>query len=662
MSGFDPDAYLTQSSAAPAFDPDAYLSSTTTDAPEPATKTGRQHAADVADVVLKHPFTSAIGMGENVLSSITGGAGAVADAVTLSEPGTHDWAYRPRTEAGQGFAQAGADEAAALGRGFDKIPAATLTIPGAPPVISTLPGSSIETPAGDSPFGQTLKRYGPEALAATGTVAGAGALAQGVTSRFGAPRDIPPANAPTPPVESGQAALDRAYAKQSMGAASTAPRITGLPVEAQQEIRQTAQKTGGIINPDVLERQNEANEFNIHLTRGQATGDASQLADEFNTRNQNPEFSERRVDTNKKLIAGINGIKDDVAPSAAVDHETNAQTVIDAYKDIYEPIAKDATAKWKAFQDAAGGALPLDPGDFTTQVQTALKKVGKTRYLPAEVADDLSDINSGEPFTVERWDNLKTNLAAAQRAAERSGNGNAGLAIGAVRDAVENYNFPNLDPALKALNDQARAATARKYAMLKADPAMDAAVNDGTPRGKLSPEAKGYMERYFLKGNKADLEQATANLGDNIDAKQAIAGSALNELKKSAGIDMYRDEGNFSQAGYNKRLNELQPRINYLLDSQTADKAFRLGNVARNALQQPTGPAFNNSGTSVASHVAKRIGSTAANVAEAGANAISGKLKLGTGAREEIEKFSERKWVQDSLKPYAGLDYVEKPK
>ena len=187
--------------------------------------------------------------------------------------------------------------------------------------------------------------------------------------------------------------------------------------------------------------------------------------------------------------------------------------MIDAYKDKYAPIAADARAKWEKFQTAAGGALPIEPGDFTATVGDALKKSGKTRYLPSEVAGDLKDIDNGEPFTVERWDNLKTNLAGAQRAAERTGNGNAALAVKAARDAVENYNFPNLDPKLQAMNQEARAATAKKYAMLRSDPAMDTAVNDGVARGQLSPEAKGYMERYFLNGNKADLANAQAEFG-----------------------------------------------------------------------------------------------------------------------------------------------------
>jgi hypothetical protein len=59
------------------------------------------------------------GVGENVLSGITGGAGSLADALTGSDPGTHDWAYRPRTEGGQALQQAAGRGVAAVGHGIE---------------------------------------------------------------------------------------------------------------------------------------------------------------------------------------------------------------------------------------------------------------------------------------------------------------------------------------------------------------------------------------------------------------------------------------------------------------------------------------------------------------------------------------------------------------
>lgn len=152
MSDFDPDAYLEQqTSAQPApFDPDAHLADAV---PTTAEETVAPSSYDRIPLV---PAAKAIvGLGENVLSGVTGGVGSLADAITGSDPGTHDLAYRPRTEAGQQIAQA-------LGVGVKKI------------------GNVYDAAFGAGPLATTLKERIPEALGAVGTVTGATGLAKGI--------------------------------------------------------------------------------------------------------------------------------------------------------------------------------------------------------------------------------------------------------------------------------------------------------------------------------------------------------------------------------------------------------------------------------------------------------------------------------------------------
>src|SRR6266850_2561298 len=47
------------------------------------------------------PLAHFAAIGETALSGITAGAGSLADAVTGSEPGSHNWGYRPRTAEGK---------------------------------------------------------------------------------------------------------------------------------------------------------------------------------------------------------------------------------------------------------------------------------------------------------------------------------------------------------------------------------------------------------------------------------------------------------------------------------------------------------------------------------------------------------------------------------
>jgi len=122
---------------------------------------GRAHAHKALDVLKQHPFTAGIGMAENALSSTTSGIGNVLDAVTMSQPGTHDVTYRPRTAAGQQIAELGGEESANIGKNYTEA-------------------------FGEGPLAETIKEYGPEAIGAVSTVAGiGGALKAGIPTGIG---------------------------------------------------------------------------------------------------------------------------------------------------------------------------------------------------------------------------------------------------------------------------------------------------------------------------------------------------------------------------------------------------------------------------------------------------------------------------------------------
>ena len=100
------------------------------------------------------PLRGMVGLGENALSSVTGGVGSLADALTGADAGTHDFAYQPRTPEGQQLAQGQAVAGHAAGQGYDAA-------------------------FGTGPLATTIKERIPEALGAAATVAPlAGGLAK----------------------------------------------------------------------------------------------------------------------------------------------------------------------------------------------------------------------------------------------------------------------------------------------------------------------------------------------------------------------------------------------------------------------------------------------------------------------------------------------------
>jgi hypothetical protein len=149
----------------------------TTDYSQPtpqAVPSGAQHLEDAAGTVGRHPFTTGIGMLENELRGITGGVGSFADAVTGSPPGTHDWAYQPRTQAGQELEKEGGAETSNISNIYDRA-------------------------FGGGPLATTLKERLPEAGDAVGTVLGAGSVAKALLPDIDLMKPpVVPAGAPHP--------------------------------------------------------------------------------------------------------------------------------------------------------------------------------------------------------------------------------------------------------------------------------------------------------------------------------------------------------------------------------------------------------------------------------------------------------------------------------
>jgi hypothetical protein len=433
---------------------------------------------------------------------------------------------------------------------------------------------------------------------------------------------------------------------QSAGAAATTDQaavnaiLAKASPELQNEIRSTPINQ---LNMPALERHVEADTLPVpvRLTRGQATQDINLLSDEMNMRGKNPDLANRFNEQNGKLIENMNAIREKAAPDVyGTNHIENAETVINAYKALDDTRTADISAKYKALKDAAGGDFPIDGKQFATNAEKMLGKDLKTDFLPPAIAKQLERYKSGETMTFENFEAMRTNLAAEMRKAERSGDGNAKAASSIVRTALEELPLTGDAEALKPLANEARSAAKARFDMLKKDPAYDAAVNDAAP--------DKFINKYIIGGDKRDLEALTSQLGKGSEGHQAVSAAVVNYLKDKAGV--INDNGNFSQAGYNKALKQLDPKLLELVDGETAQQLKALGNVARYTQAQPRGSYVNQSNTFVAGakEMAKGGLEKAANVAGFGV------LPLGTMTREALASRAAAKQTKESLKPGAG--------
>jgi hypothetical protein len=452
----------------------------------------------------------------------------------------------------------------------------------------------------------------------------------------------------------GVSALRGAISKPAAGSAAvggTNLRTTPLPTVNQmtpetQAAVLLAQARGIPVNPDVLARHAEAESLPvpIKLTEGQASagvlpGGLDKLSNEWNKRAQTPGMADLFNGQNGLLIDNIGAIKQAAAPD--VSATTAAQTgqgVIDSYLRRDAPAVADIREKYQALADANGGNLPVDGSSFVGAAQQALARQFKTRYLPSEIQGVLDDVKSSGQMSFEQFENLRTDLASAQRTAERQGNGNAGMAVGIVRDALESLPMTGGAAALKPLADAARGAAKARFDALRADPAYNAAV-----KGTVPPD--DFVQKFIVNGNDADVTLMRQNL-DTL-GHQHMAAGAMDYLSQRAGI--LNGTGNFSQAGLNSALyrNGLSSKLNSIFDPQTAQHVESLANTARYTQQQPRGSYVNNSNSFVAA--------AAHGLAETAAVAMGLPPGAVTFGREVLARRAAAQAAKKAMAPGAGI-------
>jgi hypothetical protein len=623
------------------------------------------HAAPLrGDSPFEYAGKSIVGAAENVLSGITGGAGSLADALTGSDPGAHDWAYRPRSDAGKEISQGASELATTVGH---KIAGAT--------------GMS-------QPLRDTLAERLPEALGAVSTalpiLKGAGSLAgRGLTPK------------PIAPVISPEDAVANTVSQHFGSAAAAAPDLSVAPPELKSAISQAAQKTGGIVNPIALERHLDTAQLPLpegmtplQLRRGQALNDAQQISDEKNLR-ADPDtqgiLTDSINDQDKKLVASMGEIRQRATPDIVQrDNQEHGQAIIDAIKDQDNRAVLDIRAKYKALADANGGDLPIDTGATLDKINQKLKK-GALRNIAKNngvISEVMSNLSSGEPMDFETFENARTQLANEQR---KGGSDAAAATI--VHNALNEMPLTPEAQGLRDLANVARQAAKARFETIKQNPAYDAAINDNVPKdsrflhviGAPSPLADKFVDQYAL-GNGTNASEAYINrLKQSVPnpiVGQSIEAATLNKLRDAAGIDAYGN-GSFKNASYASALKSIAPKQDALLSPDSIEHVQRLGRVSDYVNNEGgKGNSVNRSGTALA---LQRFGAqfpktptVKGQLIDYGADAVAGHFgpvgvlgkKIGQSifsksmearAAQSV-KDAKLKFAQDATQAGAGLD------
>ena len=428
------------------------------------------------------------------------------------------------------------------------------------------------------------------------------------------------------------------------GLDKASPALQARVVKAQKD---------GILNPAAARRQIQADTLDVpvQLSKGQSMLDARLLSEEMNSRaGKNvavtPEFLQQQA---RDLAQNLEVRRQIVAPEVTTTNPTqHGQALIDAAKRADAPERAAITQAYNELTTAAGGDLPIDGATFVANADAALKKQLKSGAVPASIRSVMDDYKGGRQMTFEEFETLRTDLAQVIR---DSGNGSERAAAKIIRQELEKLPLTPEAAALKPLADKARALNKARADRLDADPAYEAAISDRVPIGDESPLADVFVDKYLIGGRRANIGTFQKNLSGDPLAKQTMAAATVDFLRTRAKADV--EAGKFNADAYKNTLQRVGPKLDVLVDPDSAAKLQQVGDVAGYVTIQPRGSFVNNSNTLVGA------------AGEAGANAARSFLAIKTlgaseGAISAIQSGRAARQAKASVAPGAGVDTGQK--
>ena len=388
----------------------------------------------------------------------------------------------------------------------------------------------------------------------------------------------------------------------------------------------------------------------LKLTEGQATRDPHLFSEEVENRannNMNKHLNYQNTQAIKNLDSFIEKFAPDVQTSGHYDTGDALIKTLEGKQQSLKEVTREA---YKKISDSNGGQLPIAITTLRNDIDAALKKELKSKYVPSEIASDLKDIFEKNNMTFEEFEALRTNLANEMRTNQSA---NARVAAGIIRDQLENIPMTGGQAEVKALADNAR-SLARFGKELERDvPAYGSVAKD-------KAFADNFVNSHIINAKTEDLKSFLNIIQDDPAAMQNVKASVLNFLKnKSVSQDK------FSQANYNKALTNLESnkKLELIFTPEEISKLKIFGEVTEAAQKHPVGAHISTSGTPAslrAIGTAERLATTSA---EQLTNLAFQGIPVGTAVRTGAEAVGESQAAKQSAarikemyEPGAGIN------
>lgn len=330
----------------------------------------------------------------------------------------------------------------------------------------------------------------------------------------------------------------------------------------------------------------------VELTAGQASQDPVLISRERNERGFKEQHAQRFNEQNKALQENAIIIKQNSAPNVTTtDYVADADNIIDIVKTIKENNKTKTQEAYKALEEAAGGKFPIDGVKFAKNTIEKLIEEDRLDYLPATIRNKLDAYASGsKQMNFNLFENLRSDLAAEMRKADRAGDGNMKHVLSVVRDQLENLPMQEGDVALKALADNARKVAKADFDLEKSNPLYSKILNE-------SADSKDLIQNFVIRSKNADFMKSIELLKDDPVALEHLRSGTMDYIIRES-TDA---SGNFSTAKFQKLIDNLN--VNKKLDALFGENSKQLkdlSEVAKIVESRPKGSFVNESNTATA--------------------------------------------------------------
>ena len=398
------------------------------------------------------------------------------------------------------------------------------------------------------------------------------------------------------------------------------------------------------VDLDVLSKRMEADSLPvpIKLTKGQATQDPVLISRERNERGFKEPLVQHFNEQNKALQENAALMKDRVAPDVFTEsHVADSQGLIGNIEAKAKANADATKQAYADLKDAAGGQFPVDGRLFADNAINVLNAEDRFDYLPTNIQRKLHDYQTGKKeMNFNLFENLRTDLAAEIRTAQRAGNGNQAYVLGQVRNELEKLPMQGETAEIKVLADKARGLAKADFDLERQNKIYSDVVN-----GKA--DTKNFISKNVINSTNKDFADTMALVADDPIARQHLASGTLDLIIK----DSTDASGNFLTGKFAKHINNLQ--LNNKLVPLFGEEANTLMNIAKTGQlieARPKGAFVNESNTLVGA-----MAEHAKTAVEHGTNVAFKGLPVGTIGRKLLNRRAISKELEETLSPTSGV-------